>query len=368
MQWKQFLFTIIEAFPFFEQPTIRRSDVQEAPWLFASAKSSINDLLVYQTSGTTGPAMDVLFDPVSQACWLPQLESVLDLYNIKLSSDPGKVAIALICSQSSTLTYASLSSYLNGAGVLKINLNPNDWKDASHRIAFLEKFNPEVLTGDPFAFLSLMKLNPNIRPKAMVSSAMKLTDAVRRKLEEHFKCLVIDIYSLTECRMIAFAEGDKYRAIRHDLYLEVFDEEKDILLPYGQRGELVVTGGNNPFLPLIRYRTGDFCSIEIENNIPYLVDLEARKAVAFYTSEGKFVNNVEIARALSDYPLGGYKLHQNKDKSLLFTAWCNEQVGDKIEGVLKTIFGSEVALQISILKMENAPKGKIVTYTSEFSL
>ncbi|WP_170830153.1 AMP-binding protein [Williamwhitmania taraxaci] len=266
----------------YDQPTIDRSIVRSTPWQFVSSELNLEDLLVYQTSGTTGAAMDVLFDPVSQACWLPQLQSILDLYGINLDSRPDNVTIALVCSQKSTLTYASLSTYLKSSGVLKININPSDWKVPAHRIQYLEKYNPQILTGDPFAFMDLLALKPRITPKALVSSAMKLTEGIRKKLEEYFACPIIDTYSLTECRMIAFAENNRHRAIRPELYLEVFDKDKDILLPYGERGELVITGGNNPFLPLIRYRTGDFCQLEIENGIPFIVDLEARTPVAFY--------------------------------------------------------------------------------------
>lgn len=47
----------------------------------------------------------------------------------------------------------------------------------------------------------------------------------------------------------------------------------------------MVTGGNNPFLPLMRYRTGDFCSLKIENGVPFLVDLEARNPVVFIRNQ-----------------------------------------------------------------------------------
>ncbi|MFZ6008783.1 MAG: CoF synthetase, partial [Bacteroidota bacterium] len=190
----------IETVPFYknrkshfeEQPTIGRGDLHRAPWKFVSADCDLEDMLVYQTSGTTGSAMDVVFDPVSQACWIPQLESVLDSYGIKLSRGPYVTAIALICDQQSTLTYPSLSSYLEGAGILKINLNVSDWNDAGHRLKYLEKYNPEVLTGDPFAFLSLLALTPRLSPKALVSSAMKMTQGIKEKLEAYFKCPVLD--------------------------------------------------------------------------------------------------------------------------------------------------------------------------------
>lgn len=350
---------------FFDQPTINRSTVGSAPWQFVSSESKLEDLLVYQTSGTTGAAMDVLFDPVSQACWLPQLQSILDYYKINLDGRPDNVTIALVCSQSSTLTYASLSTYLNGSGVLKINLNPDDWRNPAHTIQFLEKYNPQILTGDPFAFMDLLALKPRIKPKAMVSSAMRLTNGIRKKLEDFFSCPVIDIYSLTECRMVAFVENDRHRAIRPELYLEVFDSESDTLLPYGERGELVITGSINPFLPLIRYRTGDFCRLEIENGIPFLIDLEARNPVALYRRNGSFINNIEISRQMTNYPLIGFELHQDSNYNLQFTGWSNESLQLDIHDTLTQLFGNDCHIEVTIHPPGNLRKMKTVSYSSE---
>lgn len=349
-----------------EQPTIRRTDIRPEPWKFVSSECNLDDLLVYQTSGTTGAPMDVLFDPVSQACWLPQLQSILDSYAIRLSDDAHSVAIALICAQKDTLTYASLSTYLGGAGILKLNLNPTDWNQAADRVKYLEMYNPQILTGDPFAFLALMELQPAIRPKAMVSSAMKLTESVKNRLQSYFGCPVLDIYSLTECRMVAVAEGNRHRAIRPDLYLEVFDQDKDTVLPYGERGELVITGGNNPFLPLIRYRTGDFCRLQLENGIPYLLDLEARAPVMLYTYGGKLLNTIDISREMTTYPLAGFQLHQRADKSVSFVGWSNEEVASTIQTSLQELFGEGCAIAVIIHRIGSDNTGKSVVYTSDF--
>lgn len=350
---------------FIDQATIRRSDIGNSPWEFVSDTAILEDLLVYHTSGTTGAAMNVLFDAISQACWIPQLQSVLDTYQIHLDDDSERVAIALICSQNQTLTYASLSTYLEGAGILKINLKPEDWKAPQHRQAYLEKYNPQILTGEPFAFMDLMQLNAKIKPKALISSAMKLSEGLKTQLEQHFECPVIDIYSLTECRMISFAENGRHRAIRPELYLEVFDPEKDILLPYGAWGELVVTGGTNPFLPLVRYRTGDFCSVQIEDGVPYLYDLEARKPVAFYTKAGKLINNIEISRAMMHYPLVGFKLHQNSSHELFFTGWCQEPIQEQVNLSLQSIFGLDFGITVEILPADSHNTYKNVSYSSD---
>ena len=237
----------IETVPFYQNkgndfhsfPTISREDIRKFPHLFVSNDANLEELLVYHTSGSTGPKLDVLFDAVSQASWLPQIESVLKDFNIAITEGKNITAIALICAQEKTLTYASLSTYLEGAGILKINLNPSEWNEADHAVKYLEKYNPQILTGDPIAFMALLDLEPQLNPKALISSAMKLTTGTKNKLENYFKCPVIDLYSLTECRNIAYAAGIGHKVIRPDLYLEIFDEHRDV---YGERGELVSYG------------------------------------------------------------------------------------------------------------------------------
>ena len=345
--------------------TICRDDIRKHPHLFVSDSANLDELLVYYTSGSTGAKLDVLFDAVSQANWLPQIESVLEDFNVSITRGATSTAIALICAQEKTVTYASLSTYLEGAGILKINLNPTDWNKSGDAQKYLEKYNPEILTGDPIAFMALLDLKVELTPKALISSAMKLTDGTKQKLENYFKCPVIDLYSMTECRNIAYATAIGHQVIRPDLYLEIFDPYKDMALPYGERGELVVTGGSNPFLPLIRYRTGDFCSLKIENGIPFLVGLEARKPVLFFTKSGEKINTIDISNRLSHLPLAGFKIHQTKAKRIEFVGYCNEIDTKIITELLLIIFKNDIDLQVDIQKISQNNTVEKTQYSSE---
>ncbi|MBS7256317.1 AMP-binding protein [Flavobacterium branchiicola] len=363
----------LETVPFYQNkesdldsfPTISREDVRDFPHLFVSNEANLKELLVYHTSGSTGPKLDVLFDAVSQAMWLPQIESILEDFDVSITKGKDTAAIALICAQEKTLTYASLSTYLEGAGVLKINLNPSEWNEPDDAIKYLEKYNPQILTGDPLAFMALLDLKPQLQPKAMISSAMKLTKGTKNKLENYFKCPVIDLYSLTECRNIAYATETGHKIIRPDLYLEIFDEFRDVKLPYGERGELVVTGGNNPFLPLIRYRTGDFCSLKIENGVPFLVDLEARNPVVFFTKSDVKINNIDVSNRLSELSLAGFKMHQRKDKLIEFTGFSNDITSEEITEALNSIFKNDIDILVDIQKISQNNIADKTKYSSE---
>lgn len=350
-----------------ENPSLRREQIAERPWQFVSSDARIDEMLVYCTSGTTGAPMDVLFDPVSQAAWIPQLESILAQKNIKIGRGPDKVAICLVCHQQETLTYASLSTWLDGAGILKINLNPKDWKKPQDRLTYLEKYDPEIITGDPFTFMALAQLNPSIRPKAMISSAMTLNEGLRQLLQKHFCCPVYDLYSLTECRMIAVSEKPGiYQLIRPELYIEILHPDRDEQVVPGARGEIAVTGGINPFLPLIRYRTGDFASLQFIAGQPHLIDLEGRSPTLFLSQNRDFVNHVDISRALSSFSLAGFTLHQKKDLSLDFSAWGTGISEESLRDKLIELFGKNIEMRVNISKkLLNGTKK--VKYSSEIN-
>ena len=348
-------------------PSLCRQQIACAPWNFVSDDCSADDLLVYNTSGTTGAPMEVLFDPVSQAAWVSQLESILAADGIVIEGGAGRVSICLVCLQESTLTYASLSTYLRGAGILKINLKPADWNDPHDRISYLEKYNPEILTGDPFTFLALADLAPAIRPKALISSAMTLQAGVRRRLESQFGCPVYDIYSLTECRMIAVSKQQGiHTLIRPELYVEVLHPEHDTPVPDGERGEITITGGINPFLPLIRYRTGDYGSLRHTAAAIEIRDFAGREPTIFMTAAGQFLNNVDISRAMCEFTLAAFTLHQRKDRSVEFCGWGADVSEGEIKRAMQGLFGTTVNCSLT-LKTDDFPEGKKIQYSSEFT-
>lgn len=302
---------------FFKAPSLSREKLRKAPWDFVKNTAPIDNILCYATSGTTGPPLDVIFDPVCASSWLPQVELMLERDNIFLDRGPGKTAIALVCRQWETLTYASASAYLKGAGFIKINLHPNQWKNPHDPAGYLSELNPSVLTGDPLAFTALMETSIPLRPKALISSAMTLSLALARKFEAYFHCPVYDVYSMTECRNIAFSRQGVMEKMRSDLFLEILHPHKDLALADGEWGELTVCGGNNPYLPLIRYRTGDFCRLRKEQGKVYLDDFQGRAPVRFPLPRGGWINTVDFARALAPLGLPVYQIHQKKDFSLI---------------------------------------------------
>ena len=118
-----------------------------------------------------------------------------------------------------------------------------------------------------------------LHPAVLVSTAMHLVDATRARLEARFRCPVVDVYSTTESGPIAARRpAGGMGLLQPRLYVEVVDDT-GAALPPGKAGTVTVTGGMNPYLPLVRYRTGDTARLVWSGDQPILEGLSGRSLV-----------------------------------------------------------------------------------------
>jgi len=347
-------------------PASTRGDLARAPWAFVPDDASLDDLIVYDTSGTTGHPIFVPRHPVASSMYLPLLRGVLARHGVGLDGGD-RVSIVLVCAQNLTYTFASVSAYLEGAGYIKLNLSPHAWRNPEDCVRYLNDCAPEIYTGDPLSFLELAKLPLTHRPQALVSTSMALLPGLRAELSRRFECPVIDIYSMTECRLIAAStpatsEPAGLELVAHDLFVEILDAEGN-RLPAGQRGEITLTGGRNPLLSLLRYRTGDFAALDFSGPRPVLVGLEGRPPTRFLTPDGRIVNNIDVSLALRELPLAQFRLHQSQDGSLILSCRDVEHHRDALARPMAQLFGEHAPLEFE--EFDPDADGKVIQYTSD---
>jgi phenylacetate-CoA ligase len=163
----------------------------------------------------------------------------------------------------------------------------------------------------------LAELPMQHRPRALLSTSMSLSEGLRQRLMQRLACPVVDLYSMNEAGPIAAyvdaAQG--HVLLQPGLYVEILDEAGRAL-PEGQWGEITLSGGINPCLPLLRYRTGDHARMVMTTWGPTLRDLQGRPPVRFQAAGGRWVNNVELTQALRRFDLQRFTLHQHADASL----------------------------------------------------
>jgi phenylacetate-CoA ligase len=236
----------------------------------------------------------------------------------------------------------------------------------SDRESYLDACQPEIYTGDPLAFAELTRLPLRTRPKALISTAMQLSRALRTELETRFNCPVLDLYAMNECGPIAvagtYAGHAAHALLQHRLYVEILDADGQVCPP-GKRGEVVLSGGFNPFLPLLRYRTGDYASLDFAGPLPILIGLEGRPPVVFEGAHGQPINNIDVTGALREFALPQYTLHQSRNGDLTLTVPPETPDHTALRTALLSLFGPTQAVQIE----ESAAllEGKVVQYRRE---
>lgn len=354
---------------FADIPTFDRADLSREPWAFVPDSLPLDDLIINATSGTTGHALVLPSHPIVGACYTPLLKAALALHGIELKSERGQVACILVGYQQRAYTYPSVTPQQNEAGHLKLNLHPDDWRDPADRAKFLDACDPEIYTGDPIAFAELMKLALTTRPRAIISTAMMLTPGLRQQLQDHFGCPVLDVYSMNECGPIGVASvkasSDMPHAIFHllqpHLYIEILDPDGQPCPP-GERGEVTLTGGLNFYLPLLRYRTNDYASLEWHAGRPFLVGLEGRPPVLFRGPHGHALSPLDVSKALAPFAIPQFTLHQSADGALQMKI---RHIGidlAPLRAALLTLFGADQSLSIEEV---DSLGDKVIQYTAD---
>lgn len=345
-------------------PTTARGDLAHDIAAFVPDDVPVDRLINFRTTGTTGHPLLIASHPVVAARYLAFHKRALARFGITLRAGAGEVGVVLLGHQKRCFTYVSVSPTMGEAGLAKINLHPDDWRDPDDRARYLDSLDPEVIAGDPISFASLLALPVTIRPRALLSVAMMLTDGLRDRLEARFGCPVLDLYSMNEVGPIAVADhAARGRVLlQPHLYVEIVDSTGRALPP-GERGEVCVTGGFNFCLPLVRYRTGDTARLAMAGEVPMLVDFSGRRAVRFRTATGAWVNNIDVSHALAALSAAQFALHQAADGAAVL-ALSPEALDDAPVALaaLTRLLG-DISIQVEPIASDD----KVLQYSSDLA-
>jgi phenylacetate-coenzyme A ligase PaaK-like adenylate-forming protein len=344
-------------------PTIDRADLSRDVVSFVPDTLPVDEIIVYSTSSTTGHPVVLPSHPVVAGCYLSLVKRALSRRGVTLSSKRGQVACVMIGFQQKCFTYASVNPLVDDAGFVKINLHPGDWRHPEDRAKFIDACEPEFISGDPLSFAELARLGVKCRPKALISTSMTLLDALRHALENSFGCPVLDIYSTNESGPIGVDIEGGHIPVQPKLYIEILDAQRS-RCPINTRGEITLTGGFNPYLPLLRYRTGDYASLSFDGDQPLLCGLEGRPPVMFRRMDGKWINNIDVTHALKPFAIPQFTLHQAADGSLLLRMRASYSSDQQIRNGLFALFGTDQRITID---NKATFSDKVIQYTTELS-
>lgn len=344
-------------------PPVSRADLGCDIARFVPDSAPLDRLINFRTSGTTGHPLLLASHPVVAASYLAFHKWALRRFGIRLEHGPSQVGVVLIGLQRHCFTYVSVTPTQGESGLAKINLHPDDWRHPEDRALYLDALAPEAIAGDPISFDELASLHMSHRPRALLSTSMTLSEGLRDRLEERIGCPALDLYSLNEAGPIEVSDATAggHVLLQHRLVVEIIDSAGK-RLPPGERGEVVLTGGFNFCLPLLRYRTGDWASLDFVGGEPVLIGLEGRPPVRFRTSTGAWINNIEVTHTLRPFPLAQYALHQDARGALRLRLAGRPPRRREVAAALRNLFGEDQDLAVE----EGADFGaKVVQYTSD---
>lgn len=301
-------------------PTVSRADLVDDLAAFVPLDADLSRMLHGTSSGSTGAALLIPDDVEEVARGFHLLLALAASAGATVGADGERMAVANLVFQQQAFTYVSVISSFAYRAMARLNLHPSAWTDVAARDRFLADADPRILSGHPTSLAELMDagLDSVLHPAAIFSGAMALSGALRARLEAAFACPVIDVYGLHETRPIAArADDGPFRILGRRVHVEVLDPRRDVAVHPGGMGEIVVTAGENPLLPLVRYRTGDFGRlVSLEDGTVGIADLEGRENTRFRTHDGTLVPCVELTQQLQARGALGWSIEQRADGRL----------------------------------------------------
>ncbi|MBR4496226.1 MAG: phenylacetate--CoA ligase [Acholeplasmatales bacterium] len=162
----------------------------------------------------------------------------------------------------------------DGATYLGATVIPASTGNTARQIQTMVDFGSTILCSTPSYAMYLAEeikkqgLVDKIKLKAAICGAEPWTEEMRHQIEETLHIKAYDVYGLSEIMGPGVSyecECQKGMHINEDNFIvEIIDPETGEVLPYGQKGELVFTTLTKEGFPLIRYRTRDICSLNVE--------------------------------------------------------------------------------------------------------
>jgi len=141
--------------------------------------------------------------------------------------------------------------------------------NTERQLQFMRDLNATILCCTPSYALYLADtaietgVIDQLKLKSGIFGAEAWTEEMRKAIEAKLGIKAYDIYGLTELSGpgVAFEcseQGGMH--INEDHFIaEIVDPKTDAVLPYGERGELVLTAVDKEGFPMLRYRTHDIC-------------------------------------------------------------------------------------------------------------
>lgn len=162
-----------------------------------------------------------------------------------------------------------------GAELVGAAVIPISGGNTQRQVMVMKDFGTDILTCTPSYALFIAEVieemgikKEDLRLKAGIFGAEPWSENMRQQIETRLGIKAMDIYGLSEIIGPGVAIECEEKCGLHifeDHFMpEIIDPSTGDVLPYGEKGELVLTTISKEALPIIRYRTRDITTLTIE--------------------------------------------------------------------------------------------------------
>lgn len=163
-----------------------------------------------------------------------------------------------------------------GAELIGAAIIPISGGNTQRQVMVMRDFGTDVLTCTPSYALFIAEVieemglkEEDFRLKAGIFGAEPWSENMRRQIENKLGITAMDIYGLSEIIgpgvAIECEEKCGLHIFEDHFMAEIIDPTTEEVLPYGSKGELVITTVTKEALPVIRYRTRDLTTLRAES-------------------------------------------------------------------------------------------------------
>lgn len=224
-------------------------------------------------------------------------------------------------------------------------------------------------------------LDRSLRPRVVGTGGQVLSEMDRASIADAFGTLPLDLYGSVEVGSIAWQCGaaDLYHVDHDSVIVEVVDSEGDPV-PVGVAGSVVVTTLQNPHMPFLRYRLGDWASVAIRPcrcgwNGPAIQAIEGREMDRFVDEHGLAIasSRLFLSAQLADVVqwIGRYRVRQDRQAAVTVEvvpvggASLPDQVVTRIIDGYRSVLGRSAPVTVEVVRdIPLEPSGKLRQFVS----
>jgi phenylacetate-CoA ligase len=249
-------------------PFTRKTDLREH-YPFGLFAVPVNKLVrIHASSGTRGKPTIVGYTSSDLAVWSEVMARSLAMAGVR----PGMTV-------HNAFGYGLFTGGLGvhqGAEALGCTVVPVSGGLTARQVMLLKDFGSQVLCCTPSYALNIAEAldaagidSRDLELQVGIFGAEPWTEALRREIEQRLRLTAVNLYGLSEiigpgvsAECVEARDGSHVQ--EDHFFPEIVDPGTDEPLPPGSEGELVLTPLTKEALPLLRYRTGDISSLNVE--------------------------------------------------------------------------------------------------------